>query len=210
MNPLFSAEFVAVVILATIGLIILLLVKPEFAIQRGGAVVLLLALFVLPIASMRAGFDLHWEHSKSTNFCMSCHVMEPYGESLLIADEEYVPAAHFQNRRIKYDRACFQCHSQYTMFGDTKAKLNGLNHLLVYYTGRTPDEIELYQPYHNRECLYCHVGSRHFEAEHEDDMEDLVSNEVSCLDCHDMHHDIEDLDEQELWKPSLEDVLSTR
>ena len=203
MNPFLSAEFVILVLLSTIGLIVLLLVRPALLMTKGGNLILFLALFILPISSIRAGFRLHWESSKSTEFCMSCHVMEPYGQSLVVLDEEYLPAAHFQNRRIKYDKACFECHSTYTMFGDTKAKLNGLRHLVTYYTGRTPEKIELYQPYHNRECLKCHQGSRGFVEEHEDDMEEYLSNEELCLDCHDVGHEVETLDEQEMWKPSL-------
>ena len=55
--------------------------------------------------------------------------MEVYGESLLLADERHLPAAHFQNGRVDREHACFTCHTQYTLFGDMKAKMTGL------YTG---------------------------------------------------------------------------
>jgi len=207
MNPFLSAEFIAIVVLSTIGLIVLLLLRPSLIEARGGALLLFAALFVLPVASMRAGFRLHWEHSKSTEFCMSCHTMEPYGQSLVVADESYLPAAHFQNRRVKYDKACFECHSQYTMFGDTKAKMNGLHHLWVYFTGQNPEKIELYQAYNNRECLYCHRGSRHFEDLHEHDMDELLADEIPCMECHGKGHEIHTLASEEMWKPSLAAVI---
>jgi nitrate/TMAO reductase-like tetraheme cytochrome c subunit len=210
MNPLLSAEFVTIVVLSTIGLIVLLLFRPSLLSARGGAVLLLVALFILPVASMRAGFRVHWESSKSTEFCMSCHVMEPYGQSLVVADDEYLPAAHFQNRRIPYDKACFACHSTYTMFGDTKAKLNGMNHLWTYFTNQTPEKIELYEPFNNRECLACHRGARQFVEEHEDDMDELMTNETLCLECHDVGHEVETLDTEEMWKSSLKEAVGAQ
>ena len=51
------------------------------------------------------------------------------------------------------------------MFGGIKAKLGGLKHIYVYYLGTppSPENIKLYEPYNNRECLHCHAGARSFE-----------------------------------------------
>ena len=91
--------------------------------------------------------------------------MEPYGRSLLVDDPAYVPARHFQNNRVPRDDACFTCHTNYTLFGDYKAKLRGLRHVYVNYIGTIPKQIKLYDPYNNRECLHCHGGARTFEDE---------------------------------------------
>ena len=202
-----SVEFVAILVLAAIFLVVLVSLRPGLATSPGGRLLLFAALFLLPIASIRSGIRVHMQSSKSTEFCMSCHVMEPYGQSLLVDDESFLPAGHFQNRRVDRDVACFTCHTQYTMFGDMKAKINGLRHMVVYYTGQTPDVIELYKPYHNRECLHCHAGARRFEDLHAHDMKELVGNEISCMSCHGQAHEIHNLAGATLWRESLEEAL---
>jgi nitrate/TMAO reductase-like tetraheme cytochrome c subunit len=160
------------------------------------------AMFLLPGLVLALGTVRHVEESKSTTFCLSCHVMEPYGRSLRLDDSAHLPAAHFQNKRIPRDHACFTCHTHYTMFGDLTAKLSGLRHMWVYYTGSTPEQIELYAPFHNRECLHCHNNARSFEEEesHMGIRDELASNETSCLDCHDSVHDVHKSDDFDVWK----------
>jgi len=200
-------ELVASLVILTIGLILLIAFRRALTRTQGGKILAFVALFVLPLASMRAGFNLHFQDTKSVSFCLSCHSMEVYGESLLLADEGHLPAAHFQNGRVDREHACFTCHTQYTLFGDMKAKMNGLKHLLVFYTGQTPEKIELYSPYLNRECLYCHTGGRRFEDLHEHDMASLVNNEISCMDCHGKAHDVANVPGAEKWKPSVQELL---
>ena len=203
-------ELVAILVILTIGLILLIAFRPALSRTQGGKILAFVALFVLPVASMRAGLSLHFEQTKTVSFCLSCHSMEPYGESLLLADESYLPAAHFQNGRVDRQYACFTCHTQYTLFGDMKAKMNGLRHLWVYYTGQTPEQIELYVPYNNRECLYCHTGGRRFEELHEYDMSTLVSNERSCMECHGKSHDAASVHELAKWKDTVDELLELK
>ena len=129
--------------------------------------------------------------------------MEPYGDTLWRDDTDYIVASHFQNRHIDREYACFTCHTSYTMFGDLDAKMKGVQHLLVYYLGDPGEEIELYEPYENRECLHCHAGSRSFEEgeTHAEFMLELTSGETSCLECYDLVHDVGDIAEAELWEP---------
>src|ERR1041385_2847382 len=134
--------------------------------------------------------------------------MEPYGKSLHIDSKEAIPASHFQNARIPRAPACFTCHTTYTMFGDYKAKLKGLRHVYVAYLGKppAPQDIKLYQPYNNRECLHCHEGARSFEEQKfhndEDTTQNIKSNQQSCTDvgCHDMIHALPELKDQKFWK----------
>ena len=74
-----------------------------------------------------------------------------------------------------------------------RAKANGLLHWYAYYTKEDNSRPELYDPYPNRNCLSCHgKGTVSFEVEdHQDNMEDINSGEVSCLDCHGPAHDLE-------------------
>lgn len=199
---------VAWLVVVTVFLIAVVALRPSLTKARGGKILAFGAFFLLPVLASVGGVAAHLEHSKSTEFCMSCHEMEPYGQSLLIDDSEYLPASHYQNRRIDREHACFTCHTDYTMFGDVSAKLRGLKHVWVHYFGEIPPtgEIALYEPYNNRECLHCHAGARSYTENvmHEDMLGELASGEVSCLDCHASIHDVADLESQELWEEAEE------
>ena len=199
--PYFEEVLVAVV-LAAIALIALVVLRPSLTAARGGKILAFLAFLVLPVLATAMGLSAHVEHSKSTEFCLSCHVMEPYGRSLRVDDEAWLPAQHFQNNRIPRDQACFTCHTDYTLFGDAKAKLRGLRHVYVYYLGDIPAKIQLYEPYNNRECLHCHAGARSFEESdlHKEMRADLGSSATSCLECHDAAHNVGELEGKPLWK----------
>lgn len=195
--------FLAVV---TIGLILMILRRPSLTRHRIGQGVILLAFLPMPLLIFWMGTNRHIELSKRTEFCVSCHVMRQYGETLMIDDPDYVPAAHFQNRRIPRDRACFTCHTSYTMYGDLEAKMRGLKHVWVNYLGTIPDELELYEPYRNRECLHCHDGARSFEENdiHVDIRGELETDEISCLECHDMIHPTDEICSLPKWEGTTE------
>jgi cytochrome c-type protein NapC len=200
-------ELVALLVLAAVFLVALVSSRPGLATSPGGKLLIFAALFLLPVASIRSGLRVHMQSTKSTEFCMSCHVMEPFGQGLLVEDETFLPAAHFQNRRIDRDTACFSCHTHYSLFGDMAAKLNGLKHMAVYYSGQTPDVIELYKPYNNRECLYCHEGARSFEDLHDHDRKELIANEMSCMSCHGKTHEVHALAGEAMWQDDLMKTL---
>jgi nitrate/TMAO reductase-like tetraheme cytochrome c subunit len=204
---LIGSNLLVVLIFVSMAFAALLVARPSLTARRGGKIVAFLALFVMPSVALWAGLSVHMEGSKSTRFCLSCHVMEPYGESLLVDESFALPASHFQNRRIDREHACFTCHTTYTMFGDYEAKLKGLKHLYINYLGEIPDKIELYDPFQNRECLHCHAGARTYLEMHEDDLESLQTDEMSCLDCHDMTHAIEDIETAPRWGDSVEALL---
>ena len=88
------------------------------------------------------------------------------------------------------------------MYGDLEAKMAGLKHLWVHYFGTVPETIELYEPYRNRECLHCHGGARSYAENemHADMLGELESGEISCLDCHDLVHAVDELDELPAWR----------
>jgi len=191
----------------TIALIALLVARPGLTATNGGKIMAFLVLFGLPLLCLGLGFSAQMQNSKSTRFCLSCHIMEPYGQSLHIDDPGHLAAAHFQNHRVPPDEACYTCHTSYAMFGGLKAKLGGLRHIYVYYLGNPPKpaDIKLYEPYNNRECLHCHAGARSFEegATHNADpalLADIKSNKTSCLGCHQPVHDVATLGEQKFWK----------
>jgi len=181
---------------------------PTLSSAPGGRVLLLLVLLVMPILLIQIGAARTLSGSKQKEFCTSCHEMEVYDVSLRIDDPEFVPANHFQNRLVPQDTACYTCHTDYTLYGDVSAKLNGLKHVWVHYFGDVPapGEIALYTPYPNDNCLQCHRGGRNFEKKRPHTTEGvtlelLYTNQKSCVGkgCHDKIHDIDNLARHELW-----------
>jgi len=194
-------------ILFSAVLVSVLVALPGITASRGGKILAFLVLFVLPLLCMAIGVSSEVERSKSTSFCLSCHVMEPYGRSLRVDDPSYLAAAHFENHRVPADEACYTCHTNYAMFGGVRAKLHGLKHVYVQYLGKLPQHIHLYEPYNNRECLHCHLGAKSFEegAVHNADPDLLPAvkaNKTSCLSsgCHDVVHNISNLGKAKFWK----------
>jgi cytochrome c-type protein NapC len=207
---MFSAANMAVAIAAlSIVLGVLVVLRPDVTRVRDGRVLAFLALFLLPSMSVWAGVSQHMDRAKSTEFCLSCHTMADYGRSLYVDDRSYLPAAHFQNNRVPRERACYTCHTDYTMFGGLKDKWRGLSHVYVQYLGTIPKtgEIKLYQPFNNRECLHCHGGARSYmeASAHQkapDTLEKANSNQLSCMSsrCHDTIHDVTTLADASFWK----------
>jgi cytochrome c-type protein NapC len=191
-------------IAVAILLIVFLISRPSLTASRAGKQMAFVVLFVLPVIVASMGAAEHMRRSEQTQFCISCHIMEPYGRSLYIDDPGHVPAAHFQNARIPRDQACYTCHTDYVMYGTILTKLGGLRHVYVQYLGKPENPIHLYVPYNNRECLHCHEGARSFEegVTHMAIMPDIVSNQVSCMSsgCHANVHDVANLSQQKFWQ----------
>jgi len=196
---LYSLLVIAAIFIAVI------VARPNLTSSKEGKIMAFLAFLVLPVLCAAWGGSVQIERSKQREFCLSCHVMEPYGKSLYVDDPAYVPAAHFQNHRIPADEACYTCHTDYALYGGFLAKMRGLRHIYIQYMGTIPQPIKLYVPYNNRECLHCHLGARSFESNalHAAIMDTLKSNETSCVSsgCHDMVHNVEHLDKVKFWSP---------
>jgi len=195
----------------SIVLAALVALRVELTRVRGGKILAFLALFILPALAVWAEFSRQVDHAETTQFCLSCHVMTDYGRSLYVDDPSYIPAAHFQNNQVPRDHACYTCHTDYTMFGPLRSKIRGLRHLYIQYLGTVPkpEDIKLYTPYNNRECLHCHNGARTFEeaSEHHkipDLLAQTKSGKLSCISakCHDTVHDIANLKGATFWKPA--------
>ncbi len=199
-----GAVYAVLVITAVIvGLVV---ARPKITVTREGKFLAFLGLFIFPVFTGLLGFDDHLERSKETSFCLSCHVMEPYGKSLYADDRTFIPAVHFQNHRVPANQACYTCHTDYTMYtGGIKAKIRGLRHLYVQYLGKARQPIRLYHPFNNRTCLHCHQGARSFEEgiTHSAILDDIKSNQLSCVTsgCHDTVHNVAHLNQMKLWSP---------
>lgn len=189
--------------LAILAAVLLLVAanRTDWFARTRGRVLGLLILGVLPVLALLGAADVHMERSKETQFCLSCHVMEPYGESLFIDEPDLLAANHYQNRLVDRGRACYTCHTTYTLYGPLRSKLSGLGHLWRYYVAGFETPLRLAAPYHNRECLQCHAGARSYEESeaHADDLAALAANETSCLECHDAAHDVANLAAKARW-----------
>ncbi len=186
----------------------LLVARPSITMTRGGKQLAFVVLFLLPVIAASMGAAEQMQRTEQTQFCLSCHIMEPYGKSLLVDDATYLPAAHYQNGRIPRDQACYTCHTDYVLYGTALAKLRGFRHVYMQYIGHATPPIHLYTPYNNRECLHCHLGSRSFEEAvvHTADpavMAAIKSNQTSCLSsgCHQTVHEVAHLGEVKFWEP---------
>src|SRR5215471_1544507 len=205
--PLATALIIALVLIS-ISLIGVFVVRPGLTATQGGKVMAFLVLFLLPILCAGLGVSSELERSKATKFCLSCHIMESYGQSLRVDDPTYLAAAHFQNHRVPADEACYTCHTNYAMFGSMKAKMAGLRHVYVYYLTKPPlsENIKLHEPYNNRECLHCHLGARSFEqgAVHTADpglLPAVKVDRLSCVSsgCHEVVHKVATLGKIKMW-----------
>jgi cytochrome c-type protein NapC len=167
-----------------------------------GRVALLVAAALLPVSVSLAGLRGGVEESSRTRFCLRCHEMHNHGRSLFVDERQSLAAVHYQNRFVDRDTACYSCHTDYALFGDVKAKLNGLRHVAVHYFGKIPDRFALYQPYSNRNCLHCHEDARRFleKPAHAPVMAQLQSGATSCLTCHRIAHDLARAQAGELWQ----------
>jgi cytochrome c-type protein NapC len=186
-----------------------LVARPGITATRAGKILAFVGLFFLPLLCGAMGVSEEMDRSKTTAFCLSCHTMDDYGKSLYIDDANHIPAAHFQNHRVPADEACYTCHADYALFGTLKVKLHGLRHVYVYYLGTppAPQDIKLYEPFNNRECLHCHLGARSFEegVVHTADpatLPAIKTNKLSCMSsgCHEVVHDIAHLKDAKFWK----------
>jgi cytochrome c-type protein NapC len=170
--------------------------------QRWGRIALLVGIVAVPVLVSAGSLSSGFHESSRTSFCLSCHEMQRYGMSLFADNRMALSAAHYQNRLVERDSTCYSCHADYAMFGDVKAKLNGLRHVWVHYFGKIPEKIALYQPYPSANCLHCHEDARRFaEAPpHQPILGALYEGKTSCLACHNVAHDMKAVEAHNLWQ----------
>ena len=116
--PILIALFAVSILLA-----LLVSLRAQSTHSREGKILAFVALAILPVISVWGGFEQHLDRATSTDFCLSCHVMHDFGQSLHYDDPSYIPARHFQNNFVPHDHACYTCHTDYAMFGGVKAKI---------------------------------------------------------------------------------------
>jgi cytochrome c-type protein NapC len=194
-----------IVIALVVGLAIVALLyfgAGTLAENRWGRTALMVGLLALPLLLSAGNLSYGFHQSGRTDFCLSCHEMQRYGRSLFVDNSAALSAVHYQNRLVDRDSTCYMCHADYAMFGDVRAKLNGLRHVWVHYFGKIPEKMALYQPYPSANCLHCHDDARRFlEAPpHRSVLDALYTGKVSCLACHTVAHDLKSVRADQLWQ----------
>ena len=138
-------SFVIAALLAGLAIVVLLYFGAgALAQHRWGRLALLIGIVALPLLVSAGGVSSGVRESSRTSFCLSCHEMQRYGMSLFADNRTALAAAHYQNRLVARDSTCYSCHADYALFGDVKAKLNGLRHVWVHYFKKVPEKISLY------------------------------------------------------------------
>ena len=174
---------VIALIVLTIVLAGVFLVRSSITAGATGKILAFIGLCVLPTLCIGTGMSFHMQRSQQTAYCISCHSMESHGQSLYVLNTNYIPAQHFQNHLVPPDKACYTCHTDYTMYGPLKDKLKGLRYLYMEYVSTPPKTIHLDGQYSNLQCLHCHAGTRDFEENptHTAIMGSLKTNQISCI-----------------------------
>ncbi len=195
-----TGVLIALVVL-TIVLAAVFLVRPSITSGATGKILAFIGLFVLPTLCIASGMSFHMQRSQQTAYCISCHSMESHGKSLYVQNASYIPAQHFQNHLVSPDKACYACHTNYTMYGPLKDKLKGLRYLYMEYVSTPPKTIHLEGTYSNLQCLHCHDGMRSFDENptHTAIMGSLKTNRTSCISCHNTIHNASQVDHLKMW-----------
>jgi cytochrome c-type protein NapC len=196
---------VSIVVALAAGVVIVALLLAGtrvLAAQRAGRVALLVGMVVLPLLLSAGNLSYGVAESSQTRFCLSCHEMQRHDKSLFVDDRQALAAVHYQNRLVERDSTCYSCHKDYGLFGDAKAKLNGLRHVWAHYVRGVPEKITLYEPYPNANCLHCHDDARRFveNPPHRPVLGALQAGSMSCLACHRVAHDLAKVDSHSFWQ----------
>jgi hypothetical protein len=200
-----AAEILVALIAVTIALAAVFLLRPSITAGATGKVLAFVALAILPALCIDAGVSAHMQRSEQTSFCISCHSMETHGLSLYVDDPNYIPAYHFQNHLVPANQACYACHTDYTIYGPLKDKLQGMKRVYMQYISTPPKVIVINGGYSNLQCLHCHAGARGFMENpiHSAMMASLTTDQVSCITsgCHDTIHNADQLSNVKMWRP---------
>ncbi len=152
-----------------------------------------LAMAVLP-ALWLAGMMGYADHEfKKVSFCTQCHEMWEHGASLTSDSDESLAAVHFRNNLVDRETACYKCHTRPGLAGLVEAKKKGLHDVYAHYLGESPEVLEIHGEYDTHICLKCHGEAESFLTGwgHEAILEELQSGEMSCLECHDVAHELD-------------------
>ncbi len=170
---------------------------------------LLLTLGLFPLLTLYLTDRALFQYMKNDDFCGSCHAMQPFVAGLADQQSEGRAAAHAQHARNR-ENQCNTCHTENDKLCGVRAKIRGMRHLFAYYTGGEKGRPELYEPFLNGNCLSCHgQGTTYWAVEdHAENQDEILTEDVSCLDCHGPSHPQEEYDAHFRKPVSADDELT--
>lgn len=150
---------------------------------------LLVGVFLLPLAATWSTTATVMEGTKSVQACRSCHVMHPFVNDMTSASSPTLAARHYRNNWIAKDQ-CYACHVTYGATGTLAGKRDGFRHWWHYVTNTYPDPIQHVGSYANANCLSCHQGTGKWERvkSHQTLVGELWADRIACVTCHGPPH----------------------
>ena len=160
-------------------------------------------LVTLPALAFTLASLMLMERSKKTEFCGSCHVMQPIVASLHQENGSLASAHVHKWGAVPFGGACYTCHSGYGIWGNVGAKYSGIWHMVHTVTGRYELPLKTWRPFDISPCLACHAESTRFravEAHRVADIQNaLIAREMGCTGvCHPAAHPAEALSGEHL------------
>ena len=198
--------YLVLVILDIVVCVIVLSKWKTFSHKSQKILMSFIIIFFTALIGMAAGVS-DMKKMMSVEFCSQCHEMKYFRQSLDAEDSEVLSAVHWQNNYVPKDTACFACHTDYSMFGEVRAKMGGVKHMLVHYFGNSKEKPKLYKPYFLGNCLHCHETAKKFrksKSHNKGDLplEDVIAGKKGCLanGCHDTAHYVADTEDEDVKK----------
>lgn len=197
LHPVLSWMAVGAAAAAAVILIWFLWKQPPF--DGTTKLLLFFGLGVLPIGAAMSGNLLGFQHTQQRHFCGSCHIMEPFVDDSNDPASTTLPAIHARNETFGKSN-CYECHSDYGMFGTVATKWGGLHHVWAYYTefvnvpvATALPELATYRPFPNANCVRCHSTQTPRwlgVGEHRSLLGDIGRGRASCMaaGCHGPAH----------------------
>jgi len=153
-----------------IGLMLLLIVPGAAIAMRGLLVGRLSVVAVgtgfaaLPVVAFVLANAYLIEASMETRFCGSCHVMEPIMREALAGGDQ-LAARHVALGAVPRREACYECHSNYGIWGTVQAKMSGVGHIVRNALNWYEFPLKINGTYPVTICLHCHAQSEKFRAQ---------------------------------------------
>jgi hypothetical protein len=153
-----------------IGLMLLLIVPGAVIAIRGLLVGRLSAIPVgmgfgaLPVMAFMLLNAYFLGASMDTRFCGSCHVMEPIMREALAGGDQ-LAARHIALGALPRTEACYECHSNYGVWGAAQAKVSLARHIARNALGWYEFPLKIDGTYPVTICLHCHAQSERFRAQ---------------------------------------------
>ncbi|CUQ67877.1 NapC/NirT family cytochrome c [Candidatus Nitrospira inopinata] len=177
---------------ALVGIALLFLVQYVYRSRLSHGMyhrLLLIGVFLLPLATTWSTSATVMEGTKSVEACRSCHVMHPFVDDMTNPSSPTLAARHYRNNWIAKDQ-CYACHVTYGITGTLEGKRDGFRHWIHYITGTYPDPIRYVGSYDNANCLACHQQTEKWSrvSSHRGLLGEFATNRIACITCHGPPH----------------------